>query len=327
MDHHEFDATVQDIANVLAKRSSASRRSVVMAVPAIAAMLFVRRAKADGGDLSNPARGTVPCRSSADCLTTQICLNGSCAVAPTGGTSNLDAPPITSPTPTAGATATPGAGGTTPEVGDEPLSAGIYQGTCGSLAKDPKFALIDITNLGADGKEQKVPEGAPSDVSTDFSATVVNAKLADLVGKDFVIDIRTDAKDPKTTIACTKLTGEIDTTAAKPEIVIPIAPAEEGGLAGTIWLRDQDTRTLSYVFVERPTDDPKGIRKGDLVLPSADLNMRAEASTDAEIVEVVGVGVELLVTGAPKDGWVPVTNEASGNSGFVNEEWVEKAAA
>ncbi len=324
MDHQTFDAVTQEVAKKLDRRALSTRRSMLMAAPAIAAMLIVRRANADGGDLSNPAQGSVPCRSSADCLSTQICVNGSCAQAPVGGTSNLDAPPLVSPTPTP----TSGTGGTTPAVGDEALSVGIYEGTCGKLTKDPAFPLIDITSVGADGKEQKIPDGAPSDATTDFSATVVNAKLADLLSaKEYVVDVRTDAKDPKTTIGCAKIDGEIDTTAEKPEIVIPMVSEEENALTGTIWLRDQGTRTLSYVFVERPTDDPKGIRKGDTVMPSADLNMRAEASTDAQIVEVVGIGVPLMVTAAPKDGWVPVTNEASGNSGFVNEDWVEKATA
>jgi hypothetical protein len=61
---------------------------------------------------------------------------------------------------------------------------------------------------------------------------------------------------------------------------------------------------------------------GARVVTSIDVNLRAEPAEDAEVVTILGQGVELEVTGAPVDGWVPVTEPSTGQAGFVSAQFV-----
>ena len=61
---------------------------------------------------------------------------------------------------------------------------------------------------------------------------------------------------------------------------------------------------------------------GARVVTSIDVNLRAEPAEDAEVVTILGEGVELEVTGAPVDGWVPVTEPGTGQAGFVSDQFV-----
>jgi len=62
----------------------------------------------------------------------------------------------------------------------------------------------------------------------------------------------------------------------------------------------------------------------------SDVNLRAEASTSAEIIETLPEGTTLTVTGDPveADGytWYPVQDPATGNSGFVAANFLRAAA-
>lgn len=62
----------------------------------------------------------------------------------------------------------------------------------------------------------------------------------------------------------------------------------------------------------------------------SDVNLRASASTSADIVETLPVGTALTVTGDPveADGytWYPVEDPATGNSGFVAANFLRAAA-
>jgi len=53
-----------------------------------------------------------------------------------------------------------------------------------------------------------------------------------------------------------------------------------------------------------------------------DVNLRAAPSQDAEVVTILGQGVELEVTGPPQDGWVPVTEPGTGESGYVSDQFL-----
>lgn len=62
----------------------------------------------------------------------------------------------------------------------------------------------------------------------------------------------------------------------------------------------------------------------------SDVNLRAEASTSAEIIETLPEGTTLTITGDPveADGytWYPVQDPATGNSGFVAANFLRAAA-
>jgi len=64
---------------------------------------------------------------------------------------------------------------------------------------------------------------------------------------------------------------------------------------------------------------------GSRVVTTIDVNLRAEPSEDAAVVTILGSGVELEVTGTPTNGWVPVLEPASGQRGFVSDQFVQIA--
>jgi hypothetical protein len=249
------------------------------------------------------------------------------------GTTGPQPSPRPNKTPTAEKTATPTAsptpeGGIGGEVGTAPLPAGIFKGRCGNLGADAEFPLIDV------GSEQRpsseAPDGAPEN-PTDFSATVVNASLDALLKTEHAIDIRIDPKDPKTSVACGNIEGQVDETGEKRELPVALDEQNASGVGGLAWIRDEGERALTYVYADRPRTedgapaDEATYTKGDTVRPVADLNLRAEANTDAPIVGIIGAGTDLEVTADSADGWVPVREPISGDRGFVSEEYVEPA--
>ena len=51
-----------------------------------------------------------------------------------------------------------------------------------------------------------------------------------------------------------------------------------------------------------------------------------EPADDATVLTILGEGVELDVTGSPADGWIPVIDPASGQAGFVSDQFVAIAS-
>jgi outer membrane biosynthesis protein TonB len=83
---------------------------------------------------------------------------------------------------------------------------------------------------------------------------------------------------------------------------------------------------------EEPTAEVEAgsFAEGEVILSKDDgVNMRAEPSTDAEVLEVLSLDQPLtVVDGQPQEGggfvWWNVRNEDSGNVGWVVEEWLKK---
>ncbi len=256
-------------------------------------------------------------------------------VTPTAGEADTTPEAGTTPEPTP---TTPAVGG--PSVADQPLPAGIFAGRCGALGAEAVFPLIDIGAVQANGEAPTPPPGAPDGAGSDYSTTVLDSNLEALVATEHAIDIRLDPRDPATSIACGNVDGTVDPAAESPELVVQLEAANDSGASGVAWLRGQGERTLAYTFVTRPgaegaasaaqtagTPTPDGgLQEGDVVLTTIDVNLRAEPSTEAAVVEVLGTGVELEVTGEPTGGWVPVLEPAGGARGFVSEEFIEPAA-
>jgi uncharacterized protein YraI len=71
--------------------------------------------------------------------------------------------------------------------------------------------------------------------------------------------------------------------------------------------------------------EPTTLGAGTRVVTTIDVNLRAEPSEDAPVVTVLGQGVELEVTGAPENGWVPVLEPGSGQRGFVSDQFISVA--
>jgi hypothetical protein len=62
----------------------------------------------------------------------------------------------------------------------------------------------------------------------------------------------------------------------------------------------------------------------------SDVNLRASASTSADIIETLPEGTTLTISGDPVDAdgytWYPVQDPATGNSGFVAANFLRSAA-
>jgi len=276
--------------------------------------------------------------------------------------------PTTNQTPAAG-----GAPGTTPVTVPEtvpqtgvggliqpgqPLPARIYAGRCGALGADPAFQLIDVGAV--EGNEAgETPQGALTAIPAEFSTTVVNAPLADLLGTEHAIDVRVDDADPATSIACGDIGGPVEPGPDGDELAVGLQERGQSAYSGIGWLQSQDERTVVRVFLARgleregaaavpqaaiaetpaPETAPTAVEAaqpagtpvigaatplgaGSRVVTSIDVNLRAAPADDAEVVTILGQGVELEVTGAPVNGWVPVTEPSTGQTGFVSDQFV-----
>ena len=351
----------------------ASRRRVLRGLAMLAAMgIAPGVAKAfDGGPVPvQPAVGGVACNSGRDCAAGEICLNGACAPESEPrperqGNSWESRPPasrrpglLQAPHPLRSPETAPPAGvGGLIQPG-EPLPARIYAGRCGGLGAEPAFQLIDVGAVeGIEAGE--APQGALTAIPAEFSTTVVNAPLADLLAAEHAIDVRVDDADPATSIACGDIGGPIEAGADGNELAVGLQERGQSAYSGIGWLRDEDERTLVRVFLARGLESedaaaapqpaaaevaepeaepavaeiaqPAGtpvvgaatpLGPGARVVTTIDVNLRAEPAEDAEVVTILGQGVELEVTGAPVDGWVPVTEPGTGQAGFVSDQFV-----
>lgn len=386
MNARRFDALAVAMTTGTARPN---RRQVLRGLALLAvAGLTPGAAKAfDGGGLTpvQPVASGLACTSGADCAAGEICLNGACAPrsavgAGAAGTAEAPSTATAQGVPTTTAQEAPGTTAVTPpetrpETGvggliqpGAPLPARIYSGRCGSLGADAAFQLIDVGSV--EGVEEgENPQGALTAIPAEFSTTVVNATLADLLGAEHAIDVRVDDADPATSIACGDIGGPVDAGAGGGELAVGLQERGNSAYSGIAWLQEEDERTLVRVFlargleggtataaqpaaVEAPapaatetapgtdaeqaavtpvaTETPvveavEPLGPGSVVVTTIDVNLRAEPSEGAEVLTILGEGVQLEVTTAPADGWVGVIDPVSGQAGFVSDQFIALA--
>jgi hypothetical protein len=366
MNARRFDALTTAVTTGAPR---ASRRKVLRGLAALAVTgLAPGVAQAFDGGLTpvQPPAGSVLCTSGADCAAGEICLNGGCVIRTAVGSEGL---------PSSGTISGPGASvpGTTPVAVAQtpepagvggliqpgaPLPARIYSGRCGALGGEPAFQLIDVGSV--EGSEQgETPAGALTAIPAEFSTTVVNTTLADLLAAEHAVDIRVDDADPATSIACGDIGGPLETGADGEELAVGLQERGNSAYSGIAFLQGQGDRTLVRVFLARGLEEGTAsvaqaaapaateaapatvetaqaaatpavtelspIGPGTHVVTTIDVNLRAEPSEDAPVVTILGTGVELEVTGDPQGGWVPVQEPASGQRGFVSDQFVTVA--
>ncbi len=381
MNARRFDALAVSMTGSV---SRSSRRKLLRGLAGLAAAsLAPARALAfDGG--AEPfvvAPGAQACASGADCAAGEICLNGACSprsavggsddtstsgtgstsVNTTGTATEPVVPPTTSVNPPETSTDT-GVGGLIQP--GEPLPARIFAGRCGALSAEPAFQLIDVGSVeGVENNES--PVGALTAIPAEFSTTVVNATLDTLLASEHAIDIRVDANDPATSIACGDIGGPVEAGATGDELAVGLQERGQSAYSGIAWLQSESDRTLVRVFMARgldegaavsvaqeaqtapdtsaaPAETPAAeaaqaaatptvgaiapIGAGSTVVTTIDVNLRAEPSDDATVLTILGEGVELDVTGSPADGWIPVIDPASGQAGFVSDQFIAIAS-
>lgn len=380
MNARRFDALALSMTGSV---SRSSRRKLLRGLAGLAAAsLAPARALAfDGGaEPFVPAPVALGCTSGADCAAGEICLNGACAprsavggtadTTSNSGTSSVDTtgtatepvvPPTTSVNPPQTSTET-GVGGLIQP--GEPLPARIFSGRCGALSAEPAFQLIDVGSVeGVEANES--PTGALTAIPAEFSTTVVNATLDTLLASEHAIDVRVDANDPATSIACGDIGGPVEAGATGDELAVGLQERGQSAYSGIAWLQSESDRTLVRVFMARgldegapvsvaqeaqtapdtttaPAETPTAeaaqaaatptvgaiapIGAGSTLVTTIDVNLRAEPSDDAEVLTILGEGVELDATGSPADGWIPVIDPASGQAGFVSDQFVAIAS-
>lgn len=378
MNARRFDALAVSITGGV---SRSSRRKLLRGLAGLAAAGLVpahARAFDGGAEPFVPAPGAQGCTSGASCAAGEICLNGACAPrsavggaedtsATSGAGSNTTGtatepvvPPTTSVNPPQ--TSDTGVGGLIQP--GEPLPARVFAGRCGALSAEPAFQLIDVGSVeGVEANE--APEGALTAIPAEFSTTVVNATLDTLLASEHAIDIRVDANDPATSIACGDIGGPVEAGANGDELAVGLQERGQSAYSGIAWLQSESDRTLVRVFIARglgegapvsvaqeaqtpidtaaaPAETPAveaaqaaatptvgaiaPIGAGSTVATTIDVNLRAEPADDAEVLTILGEGVELDVTGSPADGWIPVIDPASGQAGFVSDQFVAIAS-
>jgi hypothetical protein len=382
MNARRFDALAVSMTGGV---SRSSRRKLLRGLAGLAvAGLAPASARAfDGGaEPFVPIPGARGCTSGADCAAGEICLNGACAprsavggATETSGTSGTGTTTVN----TTGAGTEPSVPPTTPvdpgqtshESGvggliqpGEPLPARIFAGRCGALSAEPAFQLIDLGSVEGI-EENETPEGALTAIPAEFSTTVVNTTLDTLLASEHAIDIRVDANDPATSIACGDIGGPVEVGPSGEELAVGLQERGQSAYSGIAWLQSEGDRTLVRVFMARglgegapvsiaqeaqvatdttaaPTDAPSTeaaqpastpvvesiapIGAGSTVVTTIDVNLRAEPDDNAEVLTILGEGVALDVTGSPADGWIPVIDPASGQAGFVSDQFVAIAS-
>lgn len=369
MNARRFDALAVTLSS---DRHMTSRRTVLRGMALVAAMgLTPGAARAfDGGELAPtiPVASGLGCTSGADCAAGEICLNGVCsprtavgagtepaATTQPSGTepaATISTTPVAEPQTGVGGLIQPGA----------PLPAQIFAGRCGGLGDQVAFQLIDVGSVEG-AEEGESPQGALTAIPAEFSTTVVNVTLAELLGAEYAIDVRVDAADPATSIACGDIGGPVDAGASGNELAVGLQERGDSAYSGIAWLQEEDQRTIVRVFLARGLEGGQvgatqpevevaqevpaanetaaetapvvegtpvveaiqPLAPGSTVVTTIDVNLRSAPSEDAEVLTILGEGVQLEITSGPADGWVGVADPVSGQAGFVSDQFIALA--
>ena len=162
----------------------------------------------------------------------------------------------------------------------EPLPARIFSGRCGALGAEPAFQLIDVGSVeGVD--EEQAPQGSLTAIPAEISTTVVNTTFADLLASEHAIDVRVDAADPATSIACGDIGGPVEAGAAGNELAVGLQERGQSAYSGIGMLQEEGDRTLVRVFLARGLDETDAA----LVAPQAAPAEVAEAAAESAVVE------------------------------------------
>lgn len=300
-----------------------------------------------------PRAVTTPSTQGDDEATPTPGADGQDEATPTPGAEGDDE---ATPTPIAGE-----GGGTTPAaaLGISPgraLATQLHEGVCGSLEGDAAFPLIDIGAATAGGATP-VADGAPDGQSTalpaGISTTIVDATLSDLLSSPFAIDVRLVADDAETSLACGDVGAPSDVPRPEGALAIGLTSRNGSGYAGIAYLQDEGDRVVVNVFVapglsgteggpsdalveaadeddvaadeEESSTEAQGFAAGLAVVVTEEVNLRAAPTSEAEIVGALSAGQRLTVRAAAVEGWVPVSDPATGRPGYVSAEYLALA--
>jgi hypothetical protein len=197
-----------------------------------------------------------------------------------------------------------------------PFPAVIAAGSCETPDFERTFSLFDIA-------AEDSPVGAATAATVYQSATTLRVDLDDLVQQTYSVIVQL-SEDDDTVVAC----GEIGGLRSGDDLTVGIRERNSSGQTGIAWLRGTNGSTLVYVFLGRglSTIETAAVAKGATVVTTADVNLRAEPSEDADVVAVLPEGSELTVTGSAEGEWLPVQDSESDDKGFVSAQYLRLKA-
>lgn len=194
-----------------------------------------------------------------------------------------------------------------------PFPVFIVGGACADLDESKSYNLIDA-GVAESGKRQ----GAKSAIAAASSMTSIRVALDDLLAKPYAVVVRAGSSSNEL-IAC----GEIGGVLSGKSVSVGLREWNGSGFAGVASLTGDGAQTTVNVFTAQDLFELVDAWEGTTVIATDDINLRDKPSEDAKVIAVLGAGSMLNVTGPANGNWLPVTNEATGDKGYVNADYVE----
>jgi Bacterial SH3 domain len=199
-------------------------------------------------------------------------------------------------------------------TGVAPFPTFVVGGVCDDLDESTSYNLIDA---GSDESDDD-PQGAGTAVRVARSMTSIRVRLDDLISDPHSIIIRAGGST-KELIAC----GEIGGVLTNNSLAFGLKEQNGSGYAGIAQLKGADSQTSIEVLLAQDLFELVDSWDGAVVVTTIDVNLRKKPSEDADVITVLGEGTVLTVTGPEEGEWIPVENQATGDTGYVNIAYVE----
>lgn len=198
--------------------------------------------------------------------------------------------------------------------GVPPFPAFIVAGTCGDPKTNNSYNLIDV---GAEEAGDD-PTGAGEAVAIWRSLTSIRVRLDDLLAEPHALVVHAGGTNDEM-IAC----GEIGGILTGGSVAFGLRERNGSGFAGAAQLRANDDQTAVEIFVAQELFEIMESWEGVVVVTTIDVNLRKEPSEEGAVIAILGEGTVLTVTGEARGEWLPVVNETTGDTGYVNSRYVE----
>jgi hypothetical protein len=195
-----------------------------------------------------------------------------------------------------------------------PFPVFIVGGTCDNIDKTISYNLIDAGAEEA-GDPAKGPKTA---IGVARSLTSIRVKLDDLLAEPYAVAVHAGGSNDDL-IAC----GDIGGVLTNNSVALGLQERNGSGYSGVARLAANDSQTAIDVFVAQDLFELVDSWEGATVVTTIDVNLRDKPSQDSNVVAVLGEGSVLTVTGPAEGEWLPVKNDATGDTGYVSSNYVE----